>query len=135
MAQDTFGPRGDAVRIDAVVWQAPDEAIRWCAAAGLLGDSVIQIECTLRDAHGEVARNDLPVTVEVDGGVLLGIESGDLSDNTPYAVPERRSFDGRAIVFVRAGESTSLRLRAPGLPELRLHPLDAGLAGTPLPTR
>lgn len=133
VAQDTFGPRGDAVRIDAVVWQAPDEAIRRCTDAGLLGEGVVQVECTLRDTHGEVARNELLLTVQVDNGVLLGIESGDLSDNTPYAVPERRTFDGRAVVFIRAGESTSLRLTAPGLPELRLQPLEAGLAGTPLP--
>ncbi len=133
VARDAFGPRGDAVRIDAVVWQAPDEAIRRCTDAGLLGEGVIQIECTLRDAHGEVARNELPLTVQVDNGVLLGIESGDLSDNSPYALPERRSFEGRAVVFIRAGEAASLRLSAPGLPELRLHHLDAGLAGEPLP--
>lgn len=133
VARDTFGPRGDAVRIDAAVWQASDDAEGRFAAAGLVGDGVVQIECTLRDEAGEVARNELAVSAEVEGGQLLGLESGDLSDITPYESAERRTFEGRVVVFIRAGGSTSVRLSAPGLPEVRLTRLDAGLTGASLP--
>lgn len=133
VARDTFGPRGDAVRIDAAVWRAPADAEGRFAAAGLVGDGVVQIECTLRDAEGEVARNGLVVSAEVEGGQLLGLESGDLGDITPYASAERRTFEGRVVVFIRAGGSTSVRLSAPGLPEVRLTRLDAGLTGASLP--
>lgn len=132
VARDTFGPRGDAVRIDAAVWQAPTGAARRFAAAGLAGDGIIQVECTLRDAQGELARNELMLTVEVGGGELLGIESGDLGDITPYNVPARRSFDGRAVVFIRAAGPASLHISAPGLPEVRMENLEAGLAGEPI---
>jgi hypothetical protein len=131
VARDVFGPRGDAVRIEAAVWQAPADAAERCADTGLVDDGIIQVECTLRDAQGEVARNETTLTVELDGGELLGIESGDLSDNTPYSAPARRTFEGRAIVFIRLTRRTSLRLHAPGLPEVRMENLEAGFAGEP----
>ncbi|WP_055048342.1 glycoside hydrolase family 2 [Devosia sp. A16] len=120
VAHDALGPRGDAVRIEATVWRAPDEATRRYTAAGLADDGVIQVECTLRDAGGEIARNELIVAAEATGAQLLFLESGDLGDNTPYAVRERRSFEGRLIVFVRADGPAALRLRAAGLPELEI---------------
>lgn len=120
VARDELGPRGDAVRIDAAVWQAPADAVRRCADAGLMGDSVIQIECTLRDARGEVARDERDVSAEVEGGELLGLENGDLSDNTPYSTRQRRTLDGRVIVFVRPDGPTTVRLSAPGLPDVRV---------------
>lgn len=129
VARDLFGPRGDAVRIDAEVWQAPADAARCSAAAGLAGGGIIQVECTLRDAAGAVARNEVTLSVEVDGGELLGIESGDLSDNTPYTASERRTFEGRAVVFMRPTGRASLRLSAPGLPDVRLESFEAGSAG------
>jgi hypothetical protein len=120
VARDEFGPRGDAVRIDAAVWQAPAEARRRWSDAGLVGDGIIQVECTLRDANSEVARNELDIAAQVEGGELLGIESGDLSDNTPYPEPHRRTFEGNLIVFVRANGPATLRLTAAGVPEVRL---------------
>jgi len=89
-------------------------------AAGLRDDGVVQIECTLRDGNGERARNDVLVSVEVEGGELLGIESGDLADNTPYTEPHRKTFDGRVIVFVRADGPAQVRLSADGLAEVEV---------------
>jgi hypothetical protein len=102
------------------VWQAPADAVRRRTDAGLMVDSIIQIECTLRDGRGEVAADERIVTVEADGGDLLGLENGDLSDNTPYAAPRRHTLDGRVIVFVNPGERTTVRLSAPGLPAVRV---------------
>lgn len=120
VARDEFGPRGDAVRIDAAVWQAPAEAEPKWVASGLAGDGVIQVECTLRDARGQVARNELMIAAEVEGGRLLFLENGDLSDNTSYAVRERRSFEGQVIAFVEATGPATLRLKAPGVPEVEV---------------
>jgi hypothetical protein len=108
------------VRIDAAVWQAPTEAARQCADAGLMPEDVHQIECTLRDENGDVARNELVVSAEVEGGELLGVENGDLSDNTRYSAPERRTLDGRVVVFLRATGRASVRLSAPGLADVRV---------------
>lgn len=120
VARDELGPRGDAVRIDAAVWQAPAYALQRCANAGLPAGGIIQIECTLRDARGEVARDEKLVTAVVDGGELLGLENGDLADNTPYTAQGRRTLDGRIIVFVRPGGATTVQLSAPGLPDVRV---------------
>ncbi len=120
VARDELGPRGDAARIEAAVWQAPAAAMRRCAEAGLIDDGIIQIECTLRDEHGEVAGVDSMVAAEVEGGELLGLENGDLSDNTSYATPARSTLDGRLMVFVRPTGRAIVSLSAPGLPEVRL---------------
>jgi hypothetical protein len=120
VARDEFGPNGEAARIDAALWHAPADTLRRCADAGLKADGVIQIECTLRDARGEVASNELVVSARVDGGDLLGLENGDLSDNTPYAAPHRRTLDGRLIIFIRPHGRTTLHLTAPGVPDLRV---------------
>jgi hypothetical protein len=108
------------VRIDAAVWQAPADALSRCTAAGLAVEGVIQIECTLRDARGEVARDERVVTAEVDGGALLGLENGDLSGNTAYAAEGRRTFDGRLVVFVRPTGPATVRLSVPGLPDVQV---------------
>lgn len=119
VARDELGPRGDAVRIEAAVWQAPADALRQCTDAGLAADQVIQIECTLRDAHGEVASDERIISAEIDGGELLGVENGDLSDNAPYR-QQRSTFDGRVIVFARPSGRATVRLTALGLPDVRL---------------
>ena len=120
VAVDELGPRGAAKRLDAAVWQAPAEAVEACAGAGLDMGGVLQIECTLRDAADNIARDERLVSVTLEGGTLLGIENGDLSDNTPYTAPQRRTLDGRLIVFVRPDGPINVRLTAEGLPEVRL---------------
>jgi hypothetical protein len=67
-----------------------------------------------------VAGDERVVTVEVDGGELLGLENGDLSDNTPYTARGRRTFDGRVIVFVRTNGRATVRLSAPDLPDVQV---------------
>lgn len=120
VATDELGPRGDAVRLEAIAWQAPADAERRCTDAGLTPEGIIQIECTLRDERGEVARGEKVVTAEMDGGALLGLENGDLSDSTPYAAQHRQTLDGRIIVFVRPSGRATLRLSAPGIPDVRV---------------
>ncbi|WP_421761311.1 glycoside hydrolase family 2 TIM barrel-domain containing protein [Devosia sp.] len=120
VARDHLRPTEEAAKLDAVVWQAPADAVRQCADAGLATDDVIQIECTLRDAQGNIACDERMVSVEVEGGTLLGLENGDLRDNTAYTLPQRRTLDGRLIIYVRPNGRAIVRLNVPGLPDIRL---------------
>lgn len=115
VATDRLGSAGEPARLEATVWQAPADAVDRCAAAGLPAARVVQIECTLRDDQGAEARGDLLVEALVEGGELLGLENGDLADVTAYALPQRRTLDGRLIVFVRCDGPASVRFRAEGL--------------------
>lgn len=120
VARDMLRAAGEAVRIDAVVWRAPEGVADRCNGAGLAADGVVQIECALLDENGDIARDDRVVTAEVDGGELLGLENGDLADDTPYTTNERRTLDGRLIVYVRPGTKATVLLSAPGLPDVRM---------------
>lgn len=120
VARDVLRPRGEPSRIEAAVWSAPEGVVDRCAAAGIAADGILQIECALLDEHGCPARGEAVVTAEVLGGELLGLENGDLSDNTPYTANHRRTLDGRVIVFVRPDEQATVLLSSPGLPAVRL---------------
>ncbi len=120
VARDVLGPRGKAIRIDANAWQPTSDSMLRCGAAGLGIDGVVQIECTLRDKEGVVAADELVVSAHVEGGDLLGVENGDLADNSRYA-GERRTLDGRVIVFVRQNGPAKVRLSAPGVPDIHVN--------------
>ncbi|MGN0778446.1 MAG: sugar-binding domain-containing protein [Aristaeellaceae bacterium] len=79
------------------------------------GQAVAQVEVTLTDAQGRVAAaHDEEIFYQVMGdATLLGIENGRPDDLTPYAQRSRCTFDGRAIVYIRAGlMADSVTLRA-----------------------
>ncbi|MEU1972025.1 glycoside hydrolase family 2 TIM barrel-domain containing protein [Microbacterium sp. NPDC019599] len=120
VARDELRPSREAVRIDAVRWVAPEGAVARCVHAGIADDGVVQLECTLRDASGEIARDERVVTARISHGELLGLENGDQSDNTPYTADSRRTRDGRLMVFVRPDENAYVVLTSPGLPDVRL---------------
>ncbi len=120
VARDVLPPKGEAARIHAVVWSPPEGVADRCAGAGLAADGVVQIECALLDENGEVARDERVVTAEVHGGELLGLENGDLGDDTAYTADRRRTVAGRVMVFVRPGAKATVVLRSPGLPDVRM---------------
>lgn len=115
VARDELRARGEAVAIAAAVWEPPADVADACRRAGIALEGIVQIECVLRDANGGVACDDRVIEVAVEGGELLGIENGDLADDTPYDSAARRTLDGRLVVFVRASEGASVRLSSPGL--------------------
>ncbi|GAA5206087.1 glycoside hydrolase family 2 TIM barrel-domain containing protein [Microbacterium kyungheense] len=115
IARDELAARSEAARIEAEVWTPPAEAVAACTAAGIPLHGVLQIECTLRDAAGGIARDDRVVEAIVDGGELLGVENGDLADHTPYSTPSRATREGRLIVYIRPHGTVTVRLRAAGL--------------------
>lgn len=69
------------------------------------GQDIIQVEVTLLDDAGRVAAgHDEEIFWQLTGdAVILGIENGHPADLTPYAEKRRRTKNGRAIVYVRAG--------------------------------
>lgn len=69
------------------------------------GEAVAQIEVSLTDALGNLAAaDDREVVYQLLGdGEILGIENGKHDDLTPYAARYRRTYRGRAIVYLRAG--------------------------------
>ncbi len=70
------------------------------------GEDVAQIEVTVVDKNGNWtphASDRIEACVE-GAATLLGIESGDQSDNTAYSLPQRRAYCGRLLVYVRATE-------------------------------
>lgn len=69
------------------------------------GQDIVQIEVTLLDEAGHVtAAHDEDIHWQLTGdATILGIENGHPADLTPYAEKHRRTKDGRAIVYVRAG--------------------------------
>lgn len=85
---------------------------------------VYQIEITVIDENNlRIINSDLPVTVQISGnGELLGLENGNLSDNTPYSSSHRNTFEGRMIAYVRRIGDGKIELSAyaDGLPKEKI---------------
>lgn len=83
-----------------------------------------QVEILAEDSCGRrITDAAFPVTVRVSGpGVLMGLENGDLSDNTPYSSSSRNLWEGRLIAYIqRTGSGTvTVEISAKGLPEAQL---------------
>jgi hypothetical protein len=116
VVRDRLDLRGPAAELSAELWAPAGDSAPWSDLVATTGERVLQVEVTLRDAAGNPAANDLLVTAAVDNGTVLGLENGDLADNTPYGSSSRRTLDARLVVFVRGDESTRVRLAAEGLP-------------------
>ncbi len=69
------------------------------------GQDVIQVEVTLLDAEGRIAAGyDEDIIWQLTGdAAIIGIENGHPADLTPYSEKRRKTKNGRAIVYVRAG--------------------------------
>ena len=66
---------------------------------------VVQVEAALLDANGRPVGTDEIITYQVLGDVhLLGIENGCPDDLTCYAESHRATWNGRALVYLRAGK-------------------------------
>ena len=83
------------------------------------GESVVQVEIALRYGDGRIAENaDRPVTVSVENGTLLSLDSGNPADHTLYASPIRNTFHGRALAILRGDKGAApvrIRVSAEGL--------------------
>ncbi|WMJ87052.1 glycoside hydrolase family 2 TIM barrel-domain containing protein [Anaerocolumna sp. MB42-C2] len=61
-----------------------------------------QIEVTMKDYRGNDVLSDCScLHITVDNGSLLGLENGDLADNTDYSATYRRVYQGHLIIYVK----------------------------------
>lgn len=120
VARDELRSRGEPAELVAAVWQPPAGMAALAESVGLDLGAVVQVEVTLLDASGRPARGERLVTAHVADGELLGLENGDLADNTPYREPSRSTLDGRLLVHVRAGEGAVLTLSGADLAPVTL---------------
>ena len=90
---------------------APARLSLSCDRAALPADgrAVAQLELALLDEAGNAVPDaDLPVSLELEGGELLGMDNGRSDDRTPWRSPVRATWRGLAYAVVRAP-------RAPGV--------------------
>ncbi|MCD8014815.1 MAG: DUF4982 domain-containing protein [Lachnospiraceae bacterium] len=93
---------GSAAEIEAKVWKQDDPDTEMPQISDVKAH-VTQIEVSLLDTEGRLVQNDdRTIRAEVKGGLLLGLENGDLSDLTAYTEPWRRTRNGRAILYIRS---------------------------------
>jgi hypothetical protein len=92
------------------------------------GEDIAQIEIAVVDGDGRLVANasDM-VGVMVEGAAtLLGIDNGDLADNTPFFATERRAYQGRLIAYVRSnGQAGPITVYCHGRGALK--PVEVGL--------
>lgn len=69
------------------------------------GKDITHVIAEITDTDGNLvcaAENEIHVTVEGEGS-LLGLESGNLRDTTPYSEHFRRAYNGRLLIYIEAG--------------------------------
>lgn len=63
---------------------------------------LLQVEVSVQDSEGRLAVTDASlIQASVQGGTLVGMESGDIADCTEYTSPRRRAYHGRLILYIR----------------------------------
>lgn len=73
---------------------------------------IIQVEVSVTDDNG-ITVPDASLLLKAHiwgGGELLGIENGNLADNTPYSSSARNTLHGRLIIYIRRTDSTPITL-------------------------
>jgi len=89
------------------------------------GLDIAIIRATIVDNGGLVADDAAHMlSVAVDGGELLGIESGDQGDTQEYALPRRRVYNGRLVIYVRADSNPGALSVNVSSPKLRTATID-----------
>ena len=73
---------------------------------------ILQVEASVTDEYGIIVPDaSLLLKARVEGGgELLGLENGDLADNTPYSFTARHTLNGRLIIYIRRINRTPVTL-------------------------
>ena len=73
-----------------------------------------QLIFRLTDEKGKIVRmEDQEITVTAEGaGVVVSLDSGDLSDNTSFAENTRKTFRGELVAYVRRTGEGEIRIKA-----------------------
>jgi beta-galactosidase/beta-glucuronidase len=92
-----------ATDISVTLWQQPDRVTgssfeKTSSKTGYICQLIVE----LKDAAGIRTADDHVLRVQAEGsGELLAIDSGDLSDLTPYTENRRRTQDGSMVIYIR----------------------------------
>ncbi|MCR4740880.1 MAG: DUF4982 domain-containing protein [Lachnospiraceae bacterium] len=122
------GPSGKEYS-DSLITHGDETVIRTqLIDRGLKADenSVYQILVTLADGNGNpVCDRDIELCAQIEGeAVFLHMDSGDLSDTTPYTEKIRRTYEGNLMLYVRSTGVT-------GDISAELKPADCSTGGDP----
>ncbi|MBQ7679344.1 MAG: glycoside hydrolase family 2 [Butyrivibrio sp.] len=120
-AADLLDPARDAAAeahatsLSMTLWQAEDvlSGKSYAEEAARPG-YVCQVILRLTDAQGRIVRcaeEEIAVTVE-GAGELMGLDSGDLADTTSFTKPQRRTFRGELVAYIRRTEPGAIHVRA-----------------------
>lgn len=92
----TLTPTGAPVSLDAQVWETTH-----IMNSHSDNSKVVQVELSLLDQNNHQTQASNLINVVVEHGKLLGIENGDLADNTAYSAPYRRAYEGKLIAYIQ----------------------------------
>jgi len=123
-----YDAAGQISASDAVATTGEPASLRLTSARTELtadGEDLTPVEVDVLDAHGRIVPTaDNLVTFKVSGpGYVAGVGNGNPADHDPDKADYRRTFHGKCLVVLGAGESTGpIRLVAtsPGLPSATL---------------
>lgn len=75
-------------------------------------EDILQVEVFIKDNNNTPVWEALELLhVKVEGGgELLGLENGNLADNTSYTLAERCTQNGRLIIYIRRKDTTPITL-------------------------
>ena len=128
------GTGGNAPVSDSIESTFPPVQLRLCVWKGSSPEPVaalpgkyriVQIEAEMLDEAGRLspgAGQIVTVTLE-GGGIILGMENGDLSDCTEYCARARRLYRGRLVIYVLLSEyekNVSLTAAAEGMRPVKM---------------
>ncbi|HTM82939.1 glycoside hydrolase family 2 protein [Asticcacaulis sp.] len=84
-------------------------------------DHIGFVRAELVDAKGVIVPNaGVPLSVTVTGaGDLAALDNGDPTDHTAFASPERKSWNGQALIMVRANKTSGAITVTAGAPGLK----------------
>lgn len=96
-----------------------------CSEMAADGQSLAYVVAEVIDSEGRTVPNaDRLLTFELKGeGTLLATCSADLSDNTGYALPRRKTWKGRAMAIIKSGKRAgklTLTVKGKGLKKATL---------------
>lgn len=79
------------------------------------GEDIVQIEVSLKDREGRDTLDEEMLSVNVENCEFLGIDNGDLEDNTSYRAFYRRTYNGKMIIYVRSlAQKTTAKVSVKG---------------------
>ncbi|MGB4660222.1 MAG: glycoside hydrolase family 2 TIM barrel-domain containing protein [Mobilitalea sp.] len=130
LTKDTLISTGTACNIILKLWNLQEATKKSFPAADSATNTKIealdstvslkQIEVTITDGSGNwITSDSTMLSVKVSGSSkLIGLENGDLSDNTEYSAEYRRAFEGRLLIYVADSEpfvATTITVSGAGL--------------------